>query len=273
MAIARSRRPRRNPSYAREAARRSRRRQRAPYRGYPQGISGAAAESRRTGKQITNTGTTFVDKMASAPAPLAPASQTIKAPQVAPAALPEIQPFLTGGDMLNEAEGRLRYESGLQDIDHALEDLRIQTEYGIKQIDKQEVAAEADAEWNTGARGLGRSSIRDGALWDIDATAALQRNFLNTQLNTAVLQGQQKKETLGIWWTDFRAALDRLAVENAAAIPTPEPPAPAPAPDPAPTPAKEIANTSTANNAPVYGQPVGSGKPGGTGWKPMGMSH
>lgn len=227
---------------------------------------------RQLGTGTTNPGAAYKPpyKLAQPAAANAAAAQAaiakVAAPQVKMATL---APFQTPTDIANEADARLRFESGTADIDSALENQRIEGEHAKGQIKKSATQATADTQWDMGARGLGQSSIRDGALYDIDATAALRRDFIDQQLRTATLQGQSTKQRLSTWWTSFQDAMKKQMVENAAAVPQSAPPAEAPAPAAAPGgggthPASQTTNpgvgTRPPNWAPWVGRPQRDGK-------------
>lgn len=130
---------------------------------------------------------------------------------------PTIQPFSTAGDMMQASDEQFNLESGLFDLDSALNKMRIDTDYSKSQITKSEGEAKSATVDNMIARGLFRSSVKDGEIYDIQATASMRRNFLDTTLNTAELETINRKGMMASRADSIKKALDRKMVENAQA--------------------------------------------------------
>lgn len=164
-------------------------------------------------KAIRKNAPDFQPQAAAKPAP--PQAGSTAAPAAGSPTDPATpQPFMTGQNMIDKGNAQLQYEQGMQGIDDGLENQRINNEYTKGQIDKGAIADRDAAQWNMGGRGLGQSSVRDGALYDIDATAAIKKNFLDTQLATATTNAGTAKTHLGDWWNTFQGGMNQQMVEN-----------------------------------------------------------
>jgi hypothetical protein len=128
---------------------------------------------------------------------------------------PTIEPFLTGNDMMEQADSNFNLESGLYDLDTALSKLSTDTEYNKKQITKSEGEAKSATVDNMIARGLFNSSVKDGEIYDIQATATMRRNFLDTTFKTAEMETGIRKGALRSRADAIQKAIDRKAAENA----------------------------------------------------------
>jgi hypothetical protein len=164
---------------------------------------------------------------------------------------PTTKPFQTGDDMLTAADDQFNLEDGLYNLDTALDKLRIDTDFQKKEITKSEGQAKSATIDNMIARGLFRSSVKDGEIYDIQATASMRRNFLDTALSTAEIETGVRKGQLRSRHDAIQSALARKSVENAQAADdgapdylvepteghlTPKPKASTPKPKPAPKP-------------------------------------
>lgn len=126
-----------------------------------------------------------------------------------------ITPFMTADDMLSAGEAREKYAGTLNDLDYALSEMRSSSAFDRAQSYKDQTAASARADSSAAGRGLFNSSIRDAALYDVDATAAVQRNELDRKLDTAALDTQRQKLAAQSAWSSFQSAMNRKMVENA----------------------------------------------------------
>lgn len=141
-------------------------------------------------------------------------SGTTTAPQPVPQQT--IQPFMTGDDLMALAQARGDYESNVYNLDYELEKLRNQTAQDQQETETTRVKGKGRADWDNAARGLATSSIRDAEMYDIDATAAIRKRFLETQLDTATLNTQRLKEAARHAFEDiYMQGLNQKMVENA----------------------------------------------------------
>jgi hypothetical protein len=120
------------------------------------------------------------------------------------------------------AQARHEYESQLSDLDFQYQKSVADTTYQKGEITRGAVYGRRDASDELAARGLFRSSIRDGDLFDIDATAEIKKRFLDTSLDTLKLDTESKKAQLNSMWNDpvtgFMAGLELKKIANAAGV-------------------------------------------------------
>ncbi len=129
---------------------------------------------------------------------------------------PTIDPFMRPEDMMAFADARAQYEQSLYDIDYELAKAAADTAYEKDQTAKQALLRSRDSRDDFAARGLAQASVRDADLFDIDATAALRRQFLDTELNTLRLRGQGMKTSIQTNWDTWMTGLNQQMVANAA---------------------------------------------------------
>lgn len=134
-------------------------------------------------------------------------------------ATPTVQPFLTADDLMAYAQARKEYEEGLSLLDRELAETGTNTNYEQAELKRNAVKGKVDMSDEYAGRGLFKSSVRDADLFDIDATAELKRQFLDTKLNTTKLNVESRKRALQDWWsnpqTGFLHNLDLKKIENA----------------------------------------------------------
>lgn len=128
---------------------------------------------------------------------------------------PVIQPFKMAGDMMQTSDENFNLEQGLANLDTEFSNLKTNTDYEKTQVNKSEVNAKNTTVDNMIARGLGQSSIRDGEIYDIQATASMRRNFLDTTLGTAEIALGTNKARLQKRHDDIMTAMAAKEVENA----------------------------------------------------------
>jgi hypothetical protein len=130
---------------------------------------------------------------------------------------PVIQPFMTADDLLESSEADAALNETVTGLDTNLTEQQRLNEVAKAELARQQLYDRRDAADNAAARGLAHSSIRDAELYDIDATAALRRNELDTQLSVATLDAGRQKLAAKAAWDNFQSAMARRMVENAAA--------------------------------------------------------
>lgn len=128
---------------------------------------------------------------------------------------PTIQPFQTSSDMMQSADENFNLGQGLSDLDKSFADMKTNVDYEKTQVNKSEVNAKNTTIDNMIARGLGQSSIRDGEIYDIQATATMRRNFLDTTLGAAEIALGTNKGRLQKRAEDIQKAMSQKAIENA----------------------------------------------------------
>lgn len=131
---------------------------------------------------------------------------------------PTPQPFLTQQDVEEYSEAREQYESGLHELDQNFEQTKHGNEYETAEIEKGRVSEVDHENWDAAGRGLFKSSIRDGDLADIDATAEIKKKFLSDSLATLKIYNDGQKAAQEAKWHQYERALNRKEVENAEGV-------------------------------------------------------
>jgi hypothetical protein len=131
---------------------------------------------------------------------------------------PTPEPFLTQQDLEEYAEAREQYEAGLHELDENYEQKKHSNEYETAEIEKGKVADTENTNWDSAARGLFRSSIRDGDLADIDATAEIKKKFLSDSLSALAVYNEGQKKAQEAKWGRYEESLNRKKVENAEGV-------------------------------------------------------
>lgn len=145
-----------------------------------------------------------------------PPTKTMPAPQSSGlVTTPHADPFYNPQNQMDLANVNYDTSTGIADIDGALRNLATQTAYQETQIDDGARKATSATNDNAAARGISRSSIRDGGLADIEAQRVLQKNYLEDQLSTAKITADAKKAALTTHATGYIKGLDAQAVANA----------------------------------------------------------
>lgn len=130
---------------------------------------------------------------------------------------PTLDPFMNSEDMLRADEARASRDETLHNLDYALEELRSSNEYERTQIADRVREDKASTNASSAARGMFASSARDASLYDVDATAAVQRNILDRQLDVATLDAQRQKTLASQAFDAFQNTMAKKMVENAQA--------------------------------------------------------
>lgn len=128
---------------------------------------------------------------------------------------PSIQPFFNPTDTMNGIDRESATKNALWDIDKQVADLRAQTGFELQQTEKGRKQNAGAATDNMAARGLSQSSIKDAELFDIEATARMRKDFLNSQLARAETDAGTRKTQINDEWTRWQEAMGNQAVENA----------------------------------------------------------
>lgn len=132
---------------------------------------------------------------------------------------PTVNPYLTADDLMAYAEARKQYEEGLSLLDRELSESSTNTNFEQAELKRNAVQGKVSSSDEFAGRGMFKSSVRDADLFDIDATAELKRQFLDTKLNTTKLNVEARKRSLQDWWsnpqTGFLHNLELKKVENA----------------------------------------------------------
>lgn len=178
-----------------------------------------------------------------------------------------MDPFYTGDDLLSISQYETNEASQLADIDSALGAARIDREYQNTQLDDNFKQGQSRTMDDMAARGLFMSSVKDSAIYDLEATRSIQRNFLNDRFNQTLQEGARRKDLIlgkGGARERFWAAMQKKAIENASSLtaeqdPWITPPTPARTVTTAPTPPRGVGGTpqptTTTPQATVGGRP------------------
>lgn len=126
-----------------------------------------------------------------------------------------IQPFMTAEDLFSQGEAEYDFSSRMQQLDYELDKLRSESEYEKSEIDRGALRSRTDANDLMASRGMFHSSVRDAELFDIDATAAIRKNFLDRELDSAALNTQTQKMAAQQAWDTFQSSMRQQMVENA----------------------------------------------------------
>lgn len=133
---------------------------------------------------------------------------------------PFVKPFMNADDLMQYAQAHGTFADTLTGLDSALENQRIDSEYQKQQLGKEQISNSANANDDAASRGLFHSSIRDAELYDINATTALRQNYLDRQLDAAVISTQTQKTNAQSAWDSFQRGMNQKQVENAQEVMT-----------------------------------------------------
>lgn len=169
--------------------------------------------------------------------------------------VPEIKPFLTPDQQLQFSQAGFQSATNLAEIDRALEDLRGKTTFQRTQNEKEAKDASSGARDAYAARGMGRSSVKDAGLYDIQAQNTLRQQFLTDEMNRAELAAQTQKQNIRSYGEDLarsRASMMAKNAGDAAAQQGPPPGSGGPSPSTAP-PQSDVPGLNNAQYQQQYG--------------------
>lgn len=126
-----------------------------------------------------------------------------------------INPFMNA-DQIMELQSKQQEQSDLfNNLDYALKNMIADTEYGNHQADEAAVAGRKDTNETSAARGLFNSSIRDAALFDVDATAMALKTDNARKLDAMEQDNARQKLMANQAMTEYQNALNQAMVKNA----------------------------------------------------------
>ena len=191
-----------------------------------------------------------------------------------------MNPFFTPQDLQAINDFNTKYATDLSNLDFELGNLRADTTYQTTQNDKQAKENRAAAADQMAGRGLFQSSIKDAALYDIEASRSLANKFLTDKMTAATLNAGTQKKILGDSKKRFDEAINAQGVQNAAeqnaslhqgwadamaaweqAHPAPPPVAAAPKPPAAPKPGQGTGHGGPSYQPGVVGAILRNSKP------------
>lgn len=152
------------------------------------------------------------DKAPAPPGPNTPAGGGT----VTPPTSPLVAPFLTPDQQQQMNDAWVNYQTARNAATGNIEVARANYYNGQQQAGQQHLVNSAKTNEAMAARGLFESSIRAGALNDIDATLAMQQNLLRTQWNTTYLKNMQDIGIQDVGWGNRTGISDVQQVQNAA---------------------------------------------------------
>lgn len=150
-------------------------------------LQNQAASAYNSGNPAGWMGSSFVGGPSQpAPAPSAPAPAPGPAVpptiEVTPPPPPPLDPFFTPEDIQAMGEWMRNVGDNRATVDSQLNTSRSDTTYQAGQLNQQAKHTASQAADNMAARGLFQSSIKDAALFDIEAQRATQEGYLNDRL-------------------------------------------------------------------------------------------
>ena len=136
----------------------------------------------------------------------------------APAQPVAVEGFLSGLDLQGFNEFMTNYQTSIEDIDNQLAGLK--TDTAFQKTGNNKAAKENTNESNDAmaARGLFQSSVKDAAVYDIEATRALSNKFLDDKLTESTLNAGTRKRTLAEGKKRFDEAMILRKGENAQSV-------------------------------------------------------
>lgn len=135
-----------------------------------------------------------------------------------------VQPFNTPDELQQKADRFAQLQTGLFDLDYSVKKMGADNDFQKGEIEhnlKLNVAGTID---NMIARGLGQSSVKDGEINDLNATAAIRKQYLDTTLNAATIDAQRRASVLNDQYGTFLNTLNQMAVGHASDLNANQPP-------------------------------------------------
>lgn len=128
---------------------------------------------------------------------------------------PQIQPFFTPENSMASIDRESGVKNALWEIDKQLADLRATTGFEMQTNERAKVKNVTASADSMAARGLSQSSIKDAELFDIEATARMRKDFLQSALSRAETDAGTAKTRINDEWGRWQEAMSRQAVGNA----------------------------------------------------------
>lgn len=131
----------------------------------------------------------------------------------------EVTPYLDSNDLLNVGDRIESSDNARAGIADNYTTLAAQAARNLQDVGLQRTADTASVEGNAAARGLGRSSIRDGNLDKVDADAARKAAGIRSGLALQSVQDQGATDRIRRGDSAFAITMAARAAANAAAVP------------------------------------------------------
>lgn len=164
-----------------------------------------------TGTAGPSKGSLKTKSRAAAGAPAAAAVPALPAPTPIPG-------FSTGADLAQINDFLTQYATSVEDIDNALSNQLSDTKVEKTKNDKNAKVGTVQTADEMAGRGIFQSSVKDAALYDIEAQRALSNKFLDDKMTQATLQAGTRKRTLAEGKKRFDTAMLLRKGENAASV-------------------------------------------------------
>ena len=133
---------------------------------------------------------------------------------------PEIAPFMTSDDMMEDLNFDAQRDEAFRNADAALAAAKTDRDYNLRQVHEQFLKSTSAATDDMIGRGLFQSSVKDAALYDLEAQRALQDTYLNAAFKNQEIAAQSVKDSYlgqGGYQERFDAAMGQKMVQNAQA--------------------------------------------------------
>ncbi len=127
-----------------------------------------------------------------------------------------IDPFLTSDQIAERADKTNEYNDTISNLQYALKMQQTETDYNKQMIDKQKPYDLEKANSSAAGRGLFSSSIRDASLYDIDATAAINKANYDREFDAMRMDSERQALQATNAFHTYQQALNQAAVDNAA---------------------------------------------------------
>lgn len=126
-----------------------------------------------------------------------------------------IQPFMTQDQIMELGAKQQDQNDQFSQLDFALKNMIAETEYANHQADEVAVADRKYVNEDATARGMFNSSIRDAALFDVDATAMALKTDNQRKLDAMDQDTMRQKLLSNQAMTAYKNALNEAMVKNA----------------------------------------------------------
>lgn len=145
-----------------------------------------------------------------------PAAPPPPPPPVVPG---QVNPFFRPEDVVAQAQFWAQWNSTFAALDKGLADMRVQTQYQTQLLGERQREQSSDNDWNAAARGLQRSSIKDGRDGEIAKDFVRDKTLLDSNLtNQAASVADQKNDFNTMTKPAMLSAWDAQAGQNAQAV-------------------------------------------------------
>jgi hypothetical protein len=131
---------------------------------------------------------------------------------------PTIQPFMTPDDLMEQLSFDQTRDERFRESDAAVATAKADRDYNLHQLHENFLKSTANTTDEMIGRGLFQSSIKDAALYDLEAQRAIQDRYLNEAFRNQEIAAQSVKDAYlgeGGYNQRFQSALNQRMVQNA----------------------------------------------------------